>query len=194
MLETFDSRIMIGAAVAVLVATLAGLISYRRIRARSIDARLKSVGQAMLKDFLIPDGNNGEIHVEYALLTTRGIVVLHIKDVQGHVFGSDAMHDWTVIDGRQRFTFGNPQVPLFDRVAAVSRITPNVPVKGYIAFTSRALFTKGQPAHVIHIDQLLTELHREHESKAKVLEAFIPSWELLQQEAVVTPVSSLVKV
>ena len=193
MLETLDTRIMIGAAAAVLVATLAGLIWYRRVKARSLDARLKSVSQAVLKNFLIPDGNSGEIHVEYALLTARGIVILHIKDVQGHVFGSDAMHDWTVIDGRQRFTFSNPQMALFDRVAAVSRITPNVPVKGYIAFTSRALFTKGQPDHVIHIDQLLTELQREHESKAKILEAFVPSWELLQQEAVVTQVSRLVK-
>ncbi len=176
-----------------LVAMLAGLIWWRRIRARSIDARLKSVGQGILKNFLIPDDNNGEIHIECALLTARGIVVLNIKNVQGHVFGSEVMNDWTVIDGRQRFTFSNPQPALLDRVTAVRRITPNIPVKGYIAFTSSALFPKGQPDHVVHIDQLLTELQRERESKGKVLDAFVPSWELLEQEAVITQVSGLVK-
>ena len=177
-----------------LVAMLAGLNWYRRVRDRSIDARLESVAQGIIKDFLIPDGNNGEIHIEYALLTVRGIVVLNIKDVQGHVFGSDIMNDWTVIDGRKRFTFSNPQAALLDRVVAVSRIAPNVPVKGYIGFTSSGLFSKGQPDHVIHIDQLLTELQRERESMPKVLDAFLPSWELLQQEAVITKVSGLVKV
>ena len=194
MAEMLESRIIIGGSVAVLVAMLAGLIWYRRVRVRSIDARLESVAQGIIKDFLIPDDNAGEIHIEYALLTVRGIVVLNIKDVQGHVFGSDIMNDWTVIDGRQRFTFSNPQAAMFARVAAVSRIAPNVPVKGYIAFTSSALFSKGRPDHVIHIDQLLTELQRERESMPKVLDAFAPSWELLQQQAVITQVSGLVKV
>jgi len=193
MLETLGTRIMIGAAAAVLLAMLAGWLWYRRVKSRSIDARLESASKAVLKDFLIPDGNSGEIHIEYALLTARGILILHIKDVQGHVFGSDAMHDWTVIDGRQRFTFHNPQMSLFDRIAAVGRITPNVPVDGYIAFTNRALFTKGQPSHVIHVDQLLTELEQQHEYKDKVLEAFLPSWDLLEQEAVATPMSHLIR-
>lgn len=176
-----------------LVAMLACLIWYRRVRAGSIHARLESVAQGMLKDFLIPNNNNGEIHIEYALLTTRGIVILNIKNVQGHVFGSDIMNDWTVIDGRQRFTFSNPQEALLDRIIAVRSIAPNVPVKGYIAFTGNALFPKGQPGHVIYIDQLLTELQRERESKAKVLDAFAPSWELLEKKAVITEVSGLVK-
>jgi hypothetical protein len=82
---------------------------------------------------------------------------------------------------------------LFDRIAAVGRIAPNVPVDGYIAFTNRALFTKGQPSHVIHIDQLLTELEQQHEYEDKVLEAFLPSWDLLEQEAVVAPMSHLIR-
>lgn len=193
MFETLDIRITIGAAATVLVLLLAGWLWYRRLKSRSIDARLKSVSKAVLTDFLIPDGNSGEIHIEYALLTARGILILHTSNVQGHVFGSDAMQDWTVMDGRRRFTFRNPQMSLFDRIAAVGCITPNVPVDGYIAFTNRALFTKGQPSHAVHIDQLLTELEQQHEFEDKVIEAFLPSWDLLQQEAVFTQMSRLMR-
>jgi hypothetical protein len=158
-----------------------------RIRARkSVERKLRKAANDILVDFLIPDGGESEIHVQYALLTSRGAVIVDVRDVKGHVFGSDAMEEWTVLADRQRFTFSNPQHALFDRMAAVKRLLPDVPVEGYVVFTNRADFTKGQPTHVRILDRLLEELQKEKEDMpAKFLEDFQPQWDQLRTVAVI---------
>ena len=60
--------------------------------------------------------------IDYLLLTTKGLLILEVKDVQGIVFGGDKMQDWTVINAERRYTFSNPQPALYDRIAAVRQI------------------------------------------------------------------------
>ncbi len=127
----------------------------RRKKNRSPEAQLQAVVDELLSHFLIPDGDGGEIHVELAALTSEGVLVIDIKQVAGHVFGSDAMQDWTVISERRRFTFGNPQPALYDRIAAVKRLLPEVPVSGYVVFTNGADFTKGLPNRTQRLDSLI---------------------------------------
>lgn len=178
----------------VLVAVGTGLWLRQRRRRRDIDRRLREASRDLLADFLIPDGNSGHIQVQYALLTSRGIVVLDIKDVDGHVFGSEAMQDWTVIAKGRRYTFTNPQSGLWDRVAAIKRITPEVPVTGTVAFTSRARFSKGQPRSVSMLEVLLRELERDSAAQRGVsAEGFLPYWERLREAAVNTRMENLLK-
>jgi len=56
---------------------------------------------------LVPDGMAVVFHVDFLLLTTRGILVIDLRDVQGNIFGGDQMAEWTVMDGPRRFTFTN---------------------------------------------------------------------------------------
>ncbi|MGI9290712.1 MAG: nuclease-related domain-containing protein, partial [Gammaproteobacteria bacterium] len=137
---------------------LAILFIYIFIR-RSLEtrARFRKASIAFLSDFLIPDGEDGEIHIENAMLTKRGIIIVNIKDVAGNVFGSDTMDEWAVITGEQRYTFSNPQDGLYDRTAAVKRIVTDVPVEGYIAFTDTAVFGKGFPKQVVNLSTLFAE-------------------------------------
>jgi hypothetical protein len=160
---------------------------------RSADprTRLRKASIAFLADFLIPDGEGGEIHIENAMLCKRGIVVINIKDVSGNVFGSDAMQDWAVITGDKRFTFNNPQTGLYDRTAAIKRIVPDVPVEGHIAFTDAAAFSKGYPKHVITLTELLADLENEHAQQSAAPEAFWPSWEKLKATATIIRVEDL---
>ncbi len=186
----FDTRIA-----ALLVFALAlGLLLWKFIyRRKSAEprARFKKVSTAFLGDFLIPDGEGGEIHIENAMLCKRGILVINIKDVAGNVFGSDTMQEWAVITGDQRFTFRNPQDGLYDRTAAVKRIVPDVPVQGFIAFTAQADFSKGLPKHVTGLSDLLTELESEHAQQSAAPEAFWPSWEKLAAAATIVQVDEL---
>src|SRR5580704_11100401 len=55
-------------------------------------------------DTLVPDGMGGGFHVDYLLLTLRGVVVIDLRDVRGNIFGGDQMAEWTVMDGPHRFT------------------------------------------------------------------------------------------
>lgn len=169
-------------------------IFYRRRAGRSIDSRLQRVSYDLIKQFIIPDGDDGEIHIEHALLTGRGIIVLDIEQVEGIVFGSDAMDDWTVMSDRRRFTFGNPQHALFDRIAAVKRLVPDIPVTGFVAFTNKAKFNKGKPSNVIMLDELIDELLSEiGDYRAEEMELYELQWDRLRNEAVAAQVGHLLR-
>jgi hypothetical protein len=171
-----------GIALAVLLAAGGvAFITWRRRRQRDLDRRIRDVARAVLADFVLPDGNGGAIQLQYALLTGRGILVLDVKDVEGNVFGSEGMQDWTVIARDRRFTFANPQPGLWDRVAAVRRIVPDIPVTGFVAFTPRARFAKGQPRSVVPLESLLRDLEAERDRQAVGVESYRPGWDRLRE-------------
>jgi hypothetical protein len=175
---------LLGGVLLLTVAAGAWLWRLRQRRRRDIDRRLREACQGVLANFVIPDGNGEEIQVQYALLTARGILIVDIKDVEGHVFGSEAMQDWTVIADDRRFTFANPQPGLWDRVAAVKRLTPEVPVIGFVGFTGRARFTKGQPRSVTLLEPLLQDLEKEAAGTKAAGDGYLTAWERLRQAAI----------
>jgi hypothetical protein len=138
-----------GAGALVFVAALlVGWRIYRHRRAQA--AKLRAVtGSAYeyLRDVLLPDPQGIPLHLDFLLLTARGIVVIDLREVTGNVFGGDQMDDWTVINGSQRFTFANPQAALYDRQASVRLVARDTPVEGRIVFGGRSVFPKGLPTH-----------------------------------------------
>lgn len=197
LISTPDTSLLLLLAVGILALfTIAGLLLWRfnRRRRRDIDRRLRQSCRGVLANFVIPDGNGAEIQVQYALLTGRGILVIDIKDVEGHVFGSEAMQDWTVIADDRRFTFANPQPGLWDRVAAVKRLTPEAPVVGFVAFAGRAQFTKGQPKSVMLLEPLLQELEKEATGSRSAADGYLMAWERLRQAAIAARMDHLLTV
>lgn len=179
-MQQTDLALLLAALAVALLVTLIVIVSRRR--SRRPRARLAAGSRELLTNILVPDGEGGEIQIEYALLCPRGIVILNLKEVDGNVFGSDSMQEWAVISDKSRFGFRNPQDGLYDRVAAVRRLLPDVPVHGYIAFTGKAQFSKGVPSHVVLFDDFVTELQQEAKSDLAV-DAFLPSWAQLKENA-----------
>lgn len=167
---------------ATLLAVVLALFIRRRARSRPA-ARLRRASRELLEQVYLPDGEGGQIHIEYLLLCPRGIVIINIKAVSGNVFGSDAMREWAVITGSKRYGIRNPQDGLFDRLAAVKRLVPTLPVHGYIAFTSTASFSKGIPAHVVMLEELISALEQEGQTANTAFNAYLPGWETLKQAA-----------
>jgi Nuclease-related domain len=131
---------------------------YRQYRARrALHTAVTAGCTDHLIDSLVPDGMGGAFHVDYLLLTLRGVVVIDLRDVQGNIFGGDQMAEWTVMDGARRFTFTNPQSALYDRIAAVKAVAGEVPVEGRIVFTRRGKFPKGLPKWTLMLDALRAE-------------------------------------
>jgi hypothetical protein len=156
----------------------------RRAGGDHLQRVLKEIAFARIDGLVVPDSDEGEIQVDYLLLTSQGLLILHVKDVQGVVFGSDKMQDWTVISKERRFTFSNPQPALYDRIAAVKQIVRQVPVEGRVLFLDGAEFTKGVPSMVCTVDELLEEFGEKDKAAAqRKVEAFKPHWELLQKHA-----------
>ncbi len=180
--------VLLGLALAIVLI----LLVFRR-QSTGTAAQLRKVSKGYMSHFLIPDGQGGEIQIENALLCSRGIVIVDIKDFEGNIFGSDTMHDWTVITGNKRFTFANPQPGLLDRTAAVKHLLPDVPVTGYLAFTSRGKFAKGVPGKVISLETLIRELGDEAKRTTEAMNSWWPSWEKLRDEAVVAQVAKFIE-
>ncbi len=162
------------------------ILAYRYYRGRgpTLDRALADISFDRVDGLVIPSADEGEILVDYLLLTTKGLLVLEVKNVQGTVFGGDKLQDWAVIANEHRFTFSNPQPALYDRIAAVRQIVRDVPVAGRILFLDGAQFTKGTPDLVVGLVELVAEFGEPDKNAAKFkIEAFKPHWELIRKEA-----------
>jgi len=155
---------------------------YRRYRARkALLAAVTKSAADHLTDSLVPDGMGGSFHVDFLLLTLRGVVVIDLRNVKGNIFGGDQMAEWTVMDGARRFTFTNPQGALYDRIAAVKAIAGDVPVEGRIVFTRRGRFPKGLPKWTLMLDALRAEFPAaDFESPAETVARFRDGWQNLR--------------
>jgi len=129
----------------------------RRSQWRRLHQGIISASIEYLHNVLVPDGMGAAMHVDYLLLTARGVIVIDLRDVRGNIFGGDQMTDWTVMNGATRTTFHNPQHALYDRVAAVRALAGELPVEGRILFTRRGRFPKGLPRWTLMLDSLRSE-------------------------------------
>ncbi len=176
------------AAVAALIVWLYLLFRAFRTR-RSIDAAIANVAYEMLKNVLIPNGNGGQIHVHYLLLTQRGLLVADLLDRPGAIFGGDQMLEWAAIGKKHRYTFANPQHALYDRVAAVRLLTGDVPVEGRLLFTLRSDFPKGKPRNVLRIDDLTDDFPPVDKARGNITAAFGDVWANVKRHAEANPIA-----
>jgi hypothetical protein len=178
----------------VLAVILGGLVFYmfrtarRRSERRRLHGTIAAIGVEHLREVLVPDGMGGSMHVDYLLLTSRGIVVIDLRDVRGNIFGGDQMTEWTVMSGANRQTFPNPQHALYDRVAAVKQLAGDVPVEGRILFTRSGRFPKGLPRWTLMVDSLLSEFPPpDSEAAQNWVEGYREAWQALASSVSESP-------
>jgi hypothetical protein len=176
------------AAVVALIVWLYVLFRAYRYR-KDNEAAIASVAYEMLKNVLIPNGNGGQIHVHYLLLTQRGLLVADLLDRPGAIFGGDQMLEWTAIGKKQRYTFPNPQHALYDRMAAVRLLTGEVPVEGRLLFTVKSEFPKGKPRNVLRIDDLTDDFPPVDKARGNITAAFGDVWANVKRHAEANPIS-----
>ncbi len=168
---------------------LLGWLVMRVIRGRrgGLQHALAEISFDRINGLVIPSADEGEILIDYLLLTSQGLLILEVKEVSGTVFGGDKLQDWTVISEERRYTFSNPQPSLYDRIAAVRQIVRDVPVSGRILFLDGAEFTKGTPSLVSDLSQLVKEFGEPDKKAAGFkVEAFKPYWETIRKAALST--------
>ncbi len=152
----------------------------RGFRARkAIDNVISSVAHDELHNVLLTSGGQ-QTHINYLLLTERGLLVIELFDVPGIIFAGEKMQQWSVFGAKRHFTFTNPLPMLYDRVAAVKQIAGKVPVEGRIVFSMRGEFPKGQPESVLRLDALQDEFPVVDKSQGSAAAAFAPVWEQIK--------------
>lgn len=153
----------------------------RRRDARRV-ARVTSGSADFLRNVLVPDGNGGDYHLDFVLLTSRGVVIIDMRDITGNVFGGDQMTDWTLMDGPRRRTFVNPQSGLYDRIASVKALANDLPVEGRIVFTKRAKFPKGLPRFTVMLESVAAEFPRLGAAELEIaVSKYRPGWARIKE-------------
>jgi hypothetical protein len=151
-------------------------------------ARVTSGAVDFLRDVLVPDGNGGDYHLDFVLLTTRGVIVIDLRDVMGNVFGGDQMTEWTLMDGPRRSTFANPQSGLYDRIASVKALAVDIPIEGRIVFTRRAKFPKGLPRFTVMLESVAAEFPKLGAAELEIAVAkYRPGWQRIKDAAKPSP-------
>lgn len=188
-MTTFRSEQWVLVAAAVVLGILIGVavtLSWRwygrrreRIRRKR---RIEAVSIDHLRNVAVPDGSGGTLHIDYVLLTVRGVLLLDVRDVVGNVFGSDPMIEWTVMHAGRRQTFPNPQGPLYDRIAALKTIVGDLPIEGRVMFGSGSSFPKGLPRLTLREESLEAEFPLSDRTQAEQLvEVWKSDWQKLRE-------------
>ena len=169
------------AAVALILLLLLFWRWYRRRRARAaLLATVTGGAFAHHQDVLVPDGQGGSLHIDFLLLTTRGCIVIDMRDIAGNIFGGDQMTEWTVMHRAQRTTFTNPQASLYDRIAAVRALAVDLPVEGRVVFSARGRFPKGLPRYTMMLESLAAEFPAAERQQAGTMpDLWRSDWERL---------------
>lgn len=189
MMTTFRSEQWALVAAAVVLGILIGIavtLSWRwygrrreRIRRKR---RIEAVSIDHLRNVAVPDGSGGTLHIDYVLLTVRGVLLLDVRDVVGNVFGSDPMIEWTVMHAGRRQTFPNPQGPLYDRIAALKAIVGDLPIEGRVMFGTGSSFPKGLPRLTLREESLEAEFPLGDRTQAEQLvEDWKSDWQRLRE-------------
>ncbi len=165
------------------------MIQQRRAR-RAIDNVISSVAFEELRNVLLPTGTGEQVHINYLLLTQRGLLVIELFDVPGVIFAGEKMEQWSVFGAKRHFTFTNPLPMLYDRMAAVRHLAGEVPVEGRVVFSMRGEFPKGRPDVVLRLDALQEEFPVVGRIPGGAAAAFAPVWEHIKTVAQPNPLAS----
>lgn len=124
-------------------------IGKRRIR-KILSAKDGNV----LEDFILPGAYGGLTHIDFALLTSGGILCIQTKHYNGIVFGDADEPQWTNVDGVVSQRFLNPVIQNEGRRRALKKVVPDVPVANLVVFTGAIQFSTQPADNVIHVRHL----------------------------------------
>ena len=131
---------------------------------------------------VVPDGVDGKIELDYLLLTSRGLLVLDVKEIGGIIFAGTTLDRWAVMDGTERFTINNPIGPSLARIIAIKRLAPHLPVHGRIVFTQDTDFRGDDLPQVVSLPELKTQFTPAESAAAdRPIDAFYSEWLKLRE-------------
>lgn len=163
----------------------------RQVRARrAIDNVISSVAYDELRNVLLPTGSGEQLHVNYLLLTQKGLLLIDLYDAHGMIFAGEKMGQWSIFGPKRHYMIANPLPMLYDRIAVVRQFAgDDVPVSGRIVFSMRGEFPKGRPEAVIRLDELQDEFPAVEKNAGGAAAAFAEVWGRIRQAAQPNPLA-----
>lgn len=126
----------------------------RKAGQRRLRKVLRRRSRDIHEDFLLPGAYGGLTRVDYAVLTSGGILCIQTKHYNGIVFGGDEEPQWQNVDGMRRQKFLNPLIQNAGRTKALQRVVPDIPVANVVVFTGSAELKAVKARNVMHVRDL----------------------------------------
>lgn len=116
--------------------------------------RLHRLGIAQRADFVLPDGVDGYVHIEQALLRPEGLYLLDVLEGHGQLIAGERLAEWTLV-GKRRFVFPNPLATLARKVTAARMVAGRAaPLTGYVVLAAGLQVPRGCPPAVVSFPEL----------------------------------------
>lgn len=121
---------------------------------RKLRRTLRRRSRDVLEDVILPGAYGGLTRIDYAILTSGGILCIRAKHCNGTVFGSDDDPQWKNVDGVHQHKFLNPAIQNAGRTRALQNLVPDVPVANLVVFTGSVQLAAPKVRNVIHVRDL----------------------------------------
>lgn len=121
---------------------------------RRIRKVLRKRSPDILEDLIIAGAYGGLTRINYAVLTSGGILCIQTNYYNGIVFGSDDEPQWKNVDGIHQRKFLNPMIQNAGRTKALQKVVPTIPVANLVVFTGSVQLTAPKVKNVIHVRDL----------------------------------------
>lgn len=155
---TSATEILISGGVAVFIAVVLVWQVIPHLRRRLADWRIRrriaKMGQKLISGMRIPDGVDGELHIDHLVLRGDRIVVVDVKHFDGLIYGGEDLRQWTQVVNRKNFHFDNPLEQMQMRIQAVKSVVPDASVEGTVVFAGNSRFPKRIPEGVLRLDDI----------------------------------------
>lgn len=140
--------------------TLLVLVVRKRLHGNKqlFEATLNVYRQDEMKRIIIPDGIGGLLEVEQLILTPYGLLLIESYDIEGHLYGSDAIDQWTQIIKGRSYQFANPLRHIKTARQALMTLVPELPIFYRVVIKAAADFPKGKPEGIVLVKELNTDL------------------------------------
>ncbi|MEX0976767.1 MAG: nuclease-related domain-containing protein [Woeseia sp.] len=126
----------------------------RKFGERRIRRVLRRRSPDILQDFILPGVYGGLTHIDYAVLTSGGILCIQTKHYNGTVVGGEDEPQWQNVDGTRRQKFLNPLIQNAGRTKAIQKSVPSIPVANLVVFTGSVHLTATKSRNVMHVRDL----------------------------------------
>ena len=142
---------------------------------------LANTGADVLHNVTIPDGMEGNIFIEYLILTPKNIILLGVKKYKGLIFAAEKIDLWTQVIGNKSYKFNNPLLQLENDSLALKSIVENSEIVEKVLFINGSEFPKGKPDNVVSVSDVNNWTHSSQEDIAKPL---LDDWKRLSVLAI----------
>lgn len=121
---------------------------------RRLRHALRKRSHDILEDFLLPGAYGGLTRVDYAVLTSGGILCIRARHLNGIVFGGEDEPQWKNVDGVRQQKFLNPLIQNAGRTRALQNVVHDVPVANLVVFTGSVQLNVPKVRNAIHVRDL----------------------------------------